>query len=100
MSLDPIIAKFNEKMKAHPEFRASVKFDLGADGIIHVDASKRPGIVTASDGEATLTLTLSKDLLAGFLNGTKDPNIAYLTGKLKIRGPMGLAMKLNAFLED
>ncbi len=100
MSLEPIIAKFNEKMKSHPEFRASVKFDLGADGILHVDATKRPGVVKTEDGEAALTLTLSKDLLLGFLSGTKDPNVAYLTGKLKIRGPMGLAMKLNAFLED
>lgn len=100
MSLDPIIAKFQEKMKTHPEFKATVKFDLGADGIIHVDATKRPGVVKAEDGEATLTLLLTKDLLNGLLAGTKDPNVAYLTGKLKIKGPMGLAMKLNAFLED
>lgn len=100
MSLDALVAKFTEKMKTHPEFRATVKFDLGADGIIHVDSTKRPGVVTLADGEATLTLILSRDLLQGFLDGSKDPNIAYLTGKLKIKGPMGLAMKLNAFLED
>lgn len=100
MSLDPLIAKFQQKMRARPDFKASVKFDLGADGAIFVDTTKTPGIVRAGDGEAALTLTLSKDLLLAFLAGTKDPNVAYLTGKLKIRGPMGLAMKLNAFLED
>lgn len=100
MSLDQFVAKFQEKMKSHPDFKASVKFDLGADGILLVDATTRPGKVTQGDGPATLTLTLSKDLLTGLLAGTKDPNVAYLTGKLKIKGPMGLAMKLNAFLED
>jgi len=100
MSLDALVSRFQEKIKAHPEFRAVVKFDLGTDGILHVDATKRPGVVTLADGEAALTLVLTKELLEGFLNGSKDPNIAYLTGKLKIRGPMGLAMKLNAFLED
>ena len=100
MSLDALISKFSEKMKTHPEFKATVKFDMGKDGILHVDATKRPGIIKAEDGDAVLTLTLTKELLEGFLSGSKDPNIAYLTGKLKIKGPMGLAMKLNALLED
>ena len=100
MTLDPLITKFQEKLKTHPDFRASVKFDLGADGILLVDATKRPATVVTADGEAQLTLTLAKDLLLGLLAGTKDPNVAYLTGKLKIKGPMGLALKLNAFLED
>ena len=100
MSLDALIARFHEKIKTHPEFKATVKFDLGADGIIHADTTVRPALIKASDGDAVLTLTLNRDLLQAFLDGTKDPNVAYLTGKLKIRGPMGLAMKLNAVLED
>jgi putative sterol carrier protein len=100
MSLDPIIAQFQSKMKTPHDFRGSVKFDLGADGIIFVDTTQKPGVVKQGDGgEAALTLTLSKDLLNGLLAGTKDPNVAYLTGKLKIKGSMGMAMKLNAFLE-
>jgi len=100
MTLDTITAKFQDKMKSHPDFKAAVKFDLGADGILVVDAKSRPGKISQGDAPADLTLTLTKDLLLGLLAGTKDPNVAYLTGKLKIKGPMGLAMKLNAFLED
>lgn len=100
MTLDSLASRFQDKLKVHPEFRAIVKFDMGADGILHVDASKRPAVTTQADGEAALTLVLSKELLEGFMSGAKDPNVAYLTGKLKIRGPMGLAMKLNALLED
>ncbi len=100
MSLDTLINGFKDRLKTHPEFKGSVKFDLGADGVIHVDAMQRPAVITTEDKEAALALTLSKQLLAELMAGTKDPNIAYLTGKLKIRGPMGLAMKLNAFLEE
>jgi putative sterol carrier protein len=100
MSLEPIISQFQTKMKSPHDFRGSVKFDLGTDGMIFVDTTQKPGVVKTGDGEAALILTLSKDLLSGLLAGTKDPNVAYLTGKLKIKGPMGMAMKLNAFLEN
>jgi putative sterol carrier protein len=100
MSLEPLLVKFRDKIKAHPEFKASVLFDMGADGIIFVDTTKVPVVLKTEVSEAGLVLTLSKDLLLGFLEGKKDPNVAYLTGKLKIKGSMGLAMKLNAFLED
>lgn len=99
-TLSPLITRFQEKLKSNFDFRGVVKFNMGAEGILHVDASKRPAIITQNDDEATLTLTLNKELLEGMLAGTKDPNIAYLTGKLKIKGPMGMALKLNAFLED
>lgn len=100
MSAESLIPRFQEKLKTNFDFRGVVKFDLGPDGFLHVDASKRPAVIKTEDAEAALTLTLTKDLLTGLMSGTKDPNIAYLTGKLKIKGPMGLAMKLNAFLED
>jgi len=99
MSIDTIIKGFADRLKSHPEFKATVKFDLGAEGVVHVDAMKRPAVITQGDGEAALTLTLSRALLEELMAGTKDPNVAYLTGKLKIRGPMGLAMKLNALIE-
>jgi putative sterol carrier protein len=34
------------------------------------------------------------------LAGSQDPNLAFMMGKLKIKGSMGLAMKLNGILED
>ena len=41
-----------------------------------------------------------KETFEGILNGTQDPNIAFMMGKLKVKGNMGLAMKLNSILED
>ncbi|HRC27696.1 MAG TPA: SCP2 sterol-binding domain-containing protein [Alphaproteobacteria bacterium] len=52
------------------------------------------------DLEADLRLLCTKDLFERILDGQADPAFAFLTGQLKIQGPMGLAMKLNAFLEE
>jgi putative sterol carrier protein len=34
------------------------------------------------------------------LSGTLDPTLAYMTGKLKIQGSTGVAMKLATMLGD
>jgi len=34
------------------------------------------------------------------MDGRQDPNVAFMMGKLKVQGSMGLALKLNGFLED
>ena len=34
------------------------------------------------------------------IEGALDPTFAYMTGKLKIAGSMGVALKLAAMLED
>jgi len=99
MSLQSIIPQLERKIKQHPDFRGQVTFDCGADGSIHVDTTQKPAVLVCETRSAVLTLTLSVSTLEGFMNGTQDPNVAYLTGKLKIKGPIGLAMRLNALLE-
>ena len=54
----------------------------------------------AEDGEADSTLTLSPEALQQMIDGALDPTFAYMTGKLKISGSMGVALKLAAMLED
>jgi putative sterol carrier protein len=100
MSLEQIAEQIRQKMAYDTQFRATVKFDFGDDGILWVDATQRPPVIKFEDGEAQTTLACSIALFDGLLNGTQDPNLAFLMGKLKIRGSMGVAMKLNAVLES
>lgn len=57
-------------------------------------------VVEGTDGEADCTLKLSdsnfKDMILGNLNGTA----AFMTGKLKIQGNIGLAMKMESILRQ
>lgn len=77
-----------------------IKFDLGDDGVILFDGTEAPAVITLEDGEADATLRLSLESMEKLIAGALDPTLAYMTGKLKISGSMGVAMKLASMLED
>ncbi len=55
------------------------------------------GQVTVSEGaeDADCVISTSEDTFAKITSGEQNPTTAYMTGKLKIRGDMGAAMKLQ-----
>ena len=53
---------------------------------------------TVGEGEAedaNITITVSEDNWLAIVGGTLAPQMAFLTGKIKIKGDMSLAMKLQ-----
>ena len=100
MSLESVTAQVKQKLHYAPQIGACIKFDFGDDGLIFVDATENPPALSHDDQEADCTLICTLDTFEGILAGTQDPNIAFMMGKLKVKGSMGLAMKLNAILED
>ena len=51
--------------------------------------------VTEGAGDADCTLTASEESFEKIVAGEQNPTTAYMTGKLKIKGDMGAAMKLQ-----
>src|SRR4029453_6325755 len=51
--------------------------------------------VTDGGGEADTTISTSEETMMAVINGEQNPTTAYMTGKLKIKGDMGAAMKLQ-----
>ncbi|MBL4589470.1 MAG: SCP2 sterol-binding domain-containing protein [Alphaproteobacteria bacterium] len=100
MNLEQATVKIKEKIQFAPHIKAKVKFDFGDDGRIYIDSNESPVLVSHEDEESDVTLACSLETFQAFLEGTKDPNIAFMMGQLKVRGSMGLALKLNAVLED
>lgn len=100
MNLDEATKRIEEKIKFAPHIQARVKFDFKDDGLIYIDSTQSPPEVSHNDNESDVTLICSLETFEGFLNGTKDPNIAFMMGNLKVKGSMPLALKLNAVLED
>lgn len=72
------------------------KFVITEEGAIIVD----PDGVRAADPEteAEVALIASRDTFEGLLDGRVNPTTAFMTGKLKLDGPMGLAMQLGQAL--
>ena len=75
-------------------FDGSVKFDLTGEGVIRIVN----GDVTTEDGDADCTISAEPDTFKEMFEGELDPTAAYMTGKIKIDGDMGVAMKLGSLL--
>lgn len=75
-------------------FSAVAKFVIEGEGSIMAD----PDGVRPGDDEAEVTLIADVDTFRGMLSGDVNPTLAFMQGRLKIDGSMGLAMQLGAAL--
>ncbi len=100
MSLESVTEAIKSKMSMAAGVDAKVKFDFDEEGIIFIDATQNPPEISHDDHDADCTLKCSLDTFEGLMDGSQDPTMAFMMGKLKVDGSMGLAMKLNSIIED
>jgi len=87
------VIALNEKMNG-ADFDGTAKFDIEGEGAVIIDGSG----ARASDDEADVTLSADADTFQEILSGETNPTSAFMTGKLKVDGDMGMAMKLASVL--
>ena len=73
----------------------SYLFDIDGAGKWVVAVEDGKVNVTEGEGEADTTLIASEENFLSITRGELNPTTAYMTGKLKIKGDMGAAMKLQ-----
>ena len=73
----------------------SYLFDIEGAGQWVVAVQDGSVTVTEGTGEADTTITTSEESFMAIVRGEQNPTTAYMTGKLKIKGDMGAAMKLQ-----
>lgn len=76
---------------------ASFKFAT-EEGIIAVNAKQVPNVVTNEDIDTECTMEISLKNAEALLNGELNPMMGYMMGKFKIKGDMGVAMKIGQAL--
>ncbi|MFC3568681.1 SCP2 sterol-binding domain-containing protein [Paracoccus sp. TOH] len=89
--IEGAVTALDEKAKG---FDGTAKFVIEGEGSVYIDANG----ARAADDEAEVTLTASRETFEGLLSGDVNPTTAFMTGKLKVDGSMGTAMKLGALL--
>jgi putative sterol carrier protein len=70
-------------------------FDIDGVGTWKVDVKDGNVNVTEGGGDADVTITASEETFDKLVSGEQNPTSAYMTGKLKVKGDMGAAMKLQ-----
>ena len=93
------------KQRLTPEkaqkINASFQFDIGGeDGEKwHVDLTKANEWITKGDSQAQCTITVPKaDDWVMLASGKMNPTMAFMQGKIKVKGDMSLALKLQSLL--
>ena len=74
---------------------ASYKFDIDGAGTWVVDVDDGKVSVTEGDGDADCVISTSDETFRKIANREQNPTAAYMSGKLKVKGDMGQAMKLQ-----
>ena len=73
----------------------SYLFDIEGEGQWLVTVADGKIGVTEGGGDADATIVTTADVFDKIVAGEQNPTTAYMTGKLKIKGDMGAAMKLQ-----
>jgi putative sterol carrier protein len=74
---------------------ASYRFDIDGAGTWTVDVDDGKVSVTEDGADADCTISASSETFLKIANGEQNPTAAYMSGKLKVKGDMGQAMKLQ-----
>lgn len=99
MSIEPATTKIKGKVGEDCGLGSTLKFDCGDDGVIFLDATTVPNVVSNDNTDASCTVRLSLEDLNNMLAGDLDPMAAFSLGKLQLDGDMSVAMKLGNIIK-
>ena len=66
------------------------------DDVVFIDPEA--GTITSDDNDASCTVTVDASTMEEILSGSTSSQAAFMTGKLKVAGDMGVALKVGTIL--
>ncbi len=87
--IEHAVTALNEKL-ADSGFDGTAKFVIEDEGTIMLDGNG----ARAGDEDAEVTMTADTETFRDILDGALNPTAAFMSGRLKIDGDMGAAMRL------
>jgi putative sterol carrier protein len=97
MEFSQIKSELAEKVKTIDPIGKKLKFKLD-DDVLLIDGSGSENMLTEEDVDADCTVIMSKETYSKLQQKKIKPMIATLTGKLKVKGDLGLARKLKELM--
>lgn len=93
--LAAILEKIAEKVGQAKPLAKTLKFDFG-DEQLFIDGTGDRNTVSTDNAEADCTVVLTFDNFQALTRGKLNPMSAVMSGKVKIKGDMSVAMKLKS----
>ena len=99
MTLEEITAEMTSRVAEKGAIDGkTVKFDFGDDGQLTIDGVADPASVSNDDADADCTVIVDMDVFEAIASGEENAQMAFMSGKLKVEGDMGIAMQLGSLL--
>jgi len=97
-SIEQIRARLHELLDGAEGFSASVQFDFGVRGVVHVDG--KGDVIAISDERmpAACTIAMSPEIFVRILAGELDETAAFMQGNMKLEGQIGLATQISELI--
>ena len=97
MSYESTINILSERAKVAKPLGSVLKLNFG-DSQIVIDGTSEANNVSSEDTEANCTVDVSLDDFTAMMKGELNPMNAFMSGKMKVKGDMGVAMKLQSIM--
>lgn len=95
MNLETFTETVRSKVGADSGLNATIKFAFNEGGALFIDGKSKPNTVSNDDAAADCTVKVSLEDFSKLMERKLDPTTAFMMGKIKIEGDMGVAMKLG-----
>jgi acyl-CoA dehydrogenase len=98
MSISHVLEDIRGRAATNAPIGSSLKLDFGDGQVIHLDGTGDTNAVSTEDKDAACLVHVKLDDMRALLAGELNPMMAFMTGKIKVKGDMGIALKLQNFL--
>lgn len=99
MSFEATVKAIEEKAASAKPLGNTLKFNFGENNVL-LDGKGDGNAVSVNDSaEADCTVDVSEADFAAMLSGNLNPMTAFMSGKIKVKGDMSVAMKLGTIMQ-
>jgi putative sterol carrier protein len=94
-SLDEVTARVRKAVGANSGLDARIKFKFDEGEFLFIDGKSVPNKVDNSDSESNILITVSRENFVKIIDKQLKPQIALMTGRMRLRGDIRIAMRLD-----
>ena len=76
----------------------TLKLDFG-DAKVVIDGTGASNVVSTEDRETDCTVSMSEETFAAIADGSQNPMMAFMSGKVKVHGDMSVATKMQSLFK-